>query len=95
MSWHGKWTSIYWDIDPSIPADAGRNRMRAYVRFTPPNMDLSATGFSHGISISGCFFDTEKEAIEHAKILEERFFDKMKEAIIEDYLESVSSSITS
>ncbi len=80
MTRESRWTWICWD--------AVDGRMKAHVRLIPEMMDTEAAGRSWGFSIGNVNFDTEAEAIAFADQVD-AFMDKMREAIIEDYEESL------
>lgn len=67
-----KWTSIYWDVDPTV------SKLRPYVRLAPRFMALESAGFPHGISLGG-FFEDEEAAIVYATRI-----DKFMDAMVED-----------
>jgi len=73
MRRESKWTSVYMDM--------GCQEAPWYIRFTPIFMELEATGFGRGLSITGNTFTT-KEKANKAADLYDKFFDAMEAAII-------------
>lgn len=77
------WTSIYWGVSDK--------KLKPYVRITPISLELEKLKFPHGIGIN-IPFDTEDDAIEYAKSID-NLFNALKAQIIEDHMDRLTRKI--